>query len=92
MGLLYASGVEELVREHSPLVAVLVCVVLALLVVRVVARALTRVVLLGVLAAAALFVYAERDEIRTCTVRCECRIAGVDVELPACDPEPLALR
>lgn len=92
VGLLYAARFEEFVREHSPLLTVLVCVLAALLVVRVVARAMTRVVLLGVLALIMLFVYVERDDIRQCTVRCECRIAGVDIEVPSCQPGQFALR
>jgi len=89
---LYAAApYEELVREQSPLLAVLVFVLLALLVVRLVVRTMTRVVLLGTLLLLVLFVYVERTNIRECTVSCECRIAGFDVELPACDPEPLTV-
>jgi hypothetical protein len=87
---LYAAGrYEEFVREHSPLLAVLFCVLLGLLVVRLVVRTMTRMILLGTLLLLMLFVYVERTNIRQCTESCECRIAGLDVEVPACDPSPL---
>jgi predicted membrane metal-binding protein len=82
---------EEFVREHSPLLAVLFCVLLALLVVRLVVKTMTRFILLGTLLLLTLFVFVERDNIQECTQSCECAIAGFDVELPGCDPAPLAV-
>jgi hypothetical protein len=43
-------------------------------------------ILLSTLLLMVLFVYVERDNIQECTQTCECAIAGIDVELPACDP------
>jgi hypothetical protein len=92
VGLILAAGrYEEWVREHSPLLAILFCVLLALLIVRLVVRTMTRMILLGTLLLLSLFVYVERTNIRECTETCECSIAGWDVELPACDPQTLAV-
>lgn len=77
---------ERVVREHSPLMAAIVVILLALLVVRMVVRTMTRTVLLGLLALAALVTYVERVELRKCTTTCSCSIATVDITLPACDP------
>lgn len=76
-------------RDNSPVLAVLFCVLLALLVVRLVVKTMTRFILLGTLLLLTLFVYVERTNIQQCTQTCECSVAGVDVELPACDPAPL---
>jgi ABC-type transport system involved in cytochrome bd biosynthesis fused ATPase/permease subunit len=89
--LLAAARYEEFVREHSPLMAAVVFVLLALLVVRLVVRTMTRVVLLGTLLLLTLFVYVERTNIRECTQYCECTIAGFDIDVPACDRNRLAL-
>lgn len=84
--ILAAARYEEFVRDHSPLLAVTACLLGALLVVRLVVKTMTRVVLLSTLLLMVLFVYVERHNIQDCTQTCECAIAGVDVELPACDP------
>ena len=90
MAPLYAAApYEEFVREHSPLLFVLFCVLLALLVVRLVVKTMTRMILLGTLLLLVAFVYVERSNIQECTQTCECAIAGFDVELPACDPQAL---
>lgn len=84
--ILAAARYEQFVRDHSPLLAVTACLLVALLVVRLVVKTMTRVVLLSTLLLLVLFVYVERHNIQDCTQTCECAIAGVDVELPACDP------
>lgn len=84
--ILAAAPYEEFVRDHSPILAVIFCLILALLVVRLVVRTMTRMILLSTLLLMVLFVYIERGNIQECTQTCECAIAGVDVELPACDP------
>ena len=84
--ILAAARYEEFVRENSPVLAVVFCLILALLVVRLVVKTMTRVVLLGTLLMLVLFVYVERDNIQECTQACKCAIAGMDVELPGCDP------
>lgn len=65
---------------------VIFCLLLALLVVRLVVKTMTRMILLGTLLLMVMFVFIERNSIQECTQTCECRIAGFDVELPACDP------
>jgi len=90
VGLILAAGrYEEWVRDNSPVLAVLFCVLLALLVVRLVVKTMTRFILLGTLLLLTLFVYVERANIQQCTQTCECSVAGYDVELPGCDPAPL---
>lgn len=84
--ILAAAPYEEFVRDNSPVMAVVVCLILALLVVRLVVKTMTRLVLLGTLLLLVLFVYVERDNIQECTQTCGCAIAGFDVELPSCDP------
>ena len=92
VAVLYAEApYEEFVRDHSPLLFALFCVLLALLVVRLVVRTMTRMILLGTLLLFTLFIYVERTNIRECTQTCECEIAGFDVELPACDRDRLAV-
>jgi hypothetical protein len=81
-----AAPYEEFVRDNSPVLAVIFCLLLALLVVRLVVRTMTRMILLSTLLLVVLLVYVERDNIQECTQTCECAIAGVDVELPGCDP------
>ncbi len=87
--ILAAAPYEEFVRDNSPVMAVVVCLLLALLVVRLVVRTMTRVVLLGGLLLLVLFVYVERNNIQECTQTCSCSIAGLDVELPRCDPDAI---
>lgn len=81
-----AAPYEDFVRDNSPVLAVIFCLLLALLVIRLVVRTMTRLILLSTLLLMVLFVYVERDNIQECTQTCECAIAGLDVELPACDP------
>ena len=81
-----AAPYEEFVRDNSPVMAVIFCLLVALLVVRLVVRTMTRVVLLSTLLLMVLFVFVERNNIQECTQTCECAIAGIDVELPGCDP------
>lgn len=84
--ILAAAPYEEFVRDNSPVLAVVFCLILALLVIRLVIKTMTRMILLSTLLLMVLFVYVERDNIQECTQTCECAIAGFDVELPACDP------
>ena len=84
--ILAAAPYEEFVRDNSPVLAVVFCLILALLVIRLVVKTMTRMILLSTLLLMVLFVYVERNNIQECTQTCECAIAGIDVELPACDP------
>ncbi|HAS13597.1 MAG TPA: hypothetical protein DCS55_24320 [Acidimicrobiaceae bacterium] len=84
--ILAAAPYEEFVRDNSPVLAVVFCLILALLVIRLVVKTMTRMILLSTLLLMVLFVYVERNNIQECTQTCECAIAGIDVELPGCDP------
>jgi hypothetical protein len=87
VGTLFAAApYEEFVRDNSPVLAVVFCLILALLVIRLVVKTMTRMILLSTLLLMVLFVYVERDNIQECTQTCRCTIAGVDVEMPGCDP------
>jgi hypothetical protein len=59
--------------------------VLTILVVRMVQKTMVRVVLLSLIAGVALFVYANRDPLKTCADTCECTIAGQHVTVPTCN-------
>ncbi len=50
-------------------------------------KATTRAVLLGLIAALAVFVYANRTSLERCARTCECDIAGQHVTVPTCDPD-----
>jgi len=84
--ILAAAPYEEFVRDNSPLMVVIVCLLAALLVVRLVVKTMTRMILLSTLLLMVLFVFVERNNIQECTQTCTCSIAGFDVELPGCDP------
>lgn len=86
MGTLYAAEApfEDFVREHSWILAVIFCLILALLVVRLVVKTMTRVVLLGILTMTLLFVTVEREELTECTQTCSCTLAGFDTTIPWC--------
>ncbi|MGQ0830332.1 MAG: hypothetical protein ACT4OV_01505 [Microthrixaceae bacterium] len=58
--------------------------VLTILVIRVVQKVVIRAALLVLIAAVGLFVYANRDELKTCAKTCECDIAGTHVTVPTC--------
>ena len=87
MGLLLAAApFEEWARENTPFLGVVVIALIALLVFRLVARAVTRMLLLGILLLITVFIAAERDEISRCSQTCRCEPAGVDISIAYCDP------
>jgi len=53
-------------------------------VLRFVQKMVLRVVLLGVLAGLAVFVWWERDDLRHCVPTCSCSFAGRTVQVPGC--------
>jgi len=57
------------------------------LVVRLVQKTALRFTLLCLLAALAVFVYANRAPLKTCARTCACSMAGQDITVPGCDPE-----
>ena len=58
--------------------------VLTIVVIRVVQKVVVRTVLLVLIAAVGIFVFANRDALRTCARTCECDIAGAHVTVPTC--------
>lgn len=75
---------ERWVRDHLPVVVMVALTLVTFLVLRLVVRMFTRVVALGVIAALALFVSAERQSIRECSRSCECELVGAIVDIPFC--------
>jgi hypothetical protein len=65
-------------------------VVLALLVLRFVQRMALKVVLVGALVGAGIYVWSQRTELQDCVPRCACTFAGFDVHVdaPVCRVEP----
>lgn len=85
--LLAEAPLEDFARDHLPILAILICVILALLAARLIHRTVTRLVLFGTLGLVSLFVIVERQEIRECARTCECELAGVDTEIPYCNAD-----
>lgn len=100
----YRSGVElpdSIEPDQLKTAAIALIVVLALLafvVMRFIQKMVLRVIMLGVLVAGGLFLYAQRDDLDECqrrvramdpTIpleeRCTCDFAGMDVTVPGCD-------
>lgn len=68
-------------------ISLVTLLVLTLLVVRMVQKAMVRLVLLGLIAAVALFVSVNREPLRACARTCECQIADRDIDVPLCDSD-----
>jgi hypothetical protein len=66
-------------------IAVGTLLVLTVLVLRVVHKAMTRAILLGLIALTALFVYVNRAPLKACAKTCECEIGGRHITVPTCD-------
>jgi uncharacterized membrane protein len=81
--------------RNGALVAIGVLVLLALLVMRFVTKMIFKLVFLGVLVAAGLFIYSQRNDLDDCQrrlrnitdpeERCACEFAGFEVTVPACE-------
>lgn len=84
---LAAAPFEDFARENSPILAVIVCAILALLVVRLIVRNTTRLVLLAGLFGLTLFVAIEHENITQCTQTCKCELAGVKTSIAYCNPK-----
>jgi hypothetical protein len=91
---------DSIEPDQLKVVAIVVLAVLALvtlLILRFIQKMVLRVILAGVLVAAGVFVYAQRDDLDQCQkdirakiaasgadVRCTCTFAGFDVTVPHC--------
>jgi Ca2+/Na+ antiporter len=72
--------------DNVTMIAAAVLLILTFLVLRSVKEQVTRVVLLVLILAVAVFVYFNRDPLKACAETCECQIADQDVSVPFCDP------
>lgn len=79
------APLEDFARDHAPILAIVICVILAILAARLIQRTMTRMVLFGLLGLVSAFVVVERQEIRECSRTCSCELAGVDTEVPYCN-------
>jgi hypothetical protein len=91
--LLLAADVD--LFRNGALVAIGVLVLLVLLVMRFVTKLLFKLLLIGVLVGAGVFVYSQRNDLDECQrrlrnitnaeERCACDFAGFEVTMPACE-------
>ena len=68
-------------------IAVGTLLVLTVVVVRMVQKLTMKLVLLGLIALAALFVYVNRAPLKACAKTCECEIGGRHITVPTCNPD-----
>jgi hypothetical protein len=73
--------------DNLLLIAGVVLAALTILVLRVVSDVITRTVLLALIVAVAVFVYANRAPLKACAATCECRVVKQDIDVPLCDPD-----
>lgn len=66
-----------------------VLVVLSVLVLRFVQKAVTKVVMLGLMVGLGVAVWVQREELRQCGETCDCQLFGQDVHVPkvGCDTQ-----
>ena len=85
--ILAAAPFEDFVRDNSPVMAGIICVILGILVIRLIVNTMTRMILLSLLLLMVIFIAAEHEAITECAQTCECRLAGQDVSVAFCNPE-----
>jgi hypothetical protein len=68
-------------------IAIVTLLVLTVLVIRLVQKLSTRLLLLGLIAGVALFVYVNRNALEQCARTCECQIADRDISVPICESD-----
>jgi hypothetical protein len=73
--------------DHVPQVTIGVLAVIAGLILWLVQKMAIRLAFMGVFAALALFVYANRIPLEQCARTCECRLVEQDITVPICDPD-----
>lgn len=92
------DAIEPDQLKSAAIAVIVVLAVAAFLVMRAVQKMVTKVVLLGVLAAGGMFLYSQRGDLDECQKRlrrapdlaaapderCTCQFAGMDVEVPGC--------
>jgi hypothetical protein len=73
--------------DNITIIALVALVLVTFLVLRLVKAAVTKVVLLAVIAGVAVLVYVNRAALETCARDCECELADREVNVPFCDPK-----
>lgn len=73
--------------DNAMPIVVITLLVLAAGVLWIVKAVTLRLILLGLIAAVALFTYVNRGQLETCARTCECRIADRDIDVPRCTPD-----
>jgi cobalamin biosynthesis protein CobD/CbiB len=73
--------------DNAGAIVVIKLLVLAAGVLWLVPAATMRLILLGLIAAVALFTFVNRGALETCARTCECRIADTDIDVPGCTPD-----
>jgi hypothetical protein len=81
------AAAPEWIADNAALVTGIVLVGITILVIWVVRRTALRLALAGAGVVLALFVYANRAPLEVCARTCECQLVGVDVSVPACEPD-----
>ena len=71
--------------DNVVLIAIVTLLVVTLLIVRMVTKTAVRIMLLCIVAAIAVFIYANRLGLEQCAKTCACNVANQDITLPACD-------
>jgi predicted membrane metal-binding protein len=84
---MYAATSPSWLANNLLEIAVVTLLVLTLLVARLVQKSALRITLLGILAALALFVYANRAPLEACARTCECSVVGRDITVPGCNAD-----
>jgi hypothetical protein len=83
------AAAPEVLNDNVLLFSGVILGALALFVVRAVQRLIARIVMLALILGVAVFIYVEREDLEQCGRTCTCRVAGIDVDVPACDPDLL---
>jgi uncharacterized membrane protein YeiH len=73
--------------DNILLIAAITLGAVTVLIVRLVTKTATRLALLAVAAALAIFVYANRFALEECADTCSCSLAGRDVTVPVCNTD-----
>jgi hypothetical protein len=84
---LAAAPFEDFARDNAPLLAAMVCALLAVLALRLIVNVMTRTVVLSLLLLVTVFVAAEHEEITECAQTCRCQLAGVETSVAYCNPK-----
>lgn len=79
------DGIDSERAEQIVIALLAVCVIGVFFVIRTVQKAVTRLVLVGVLVALGAGLWVQRDQLQDCAGQCSCHLFGQDVKVP--DPQ-----